>query len=218
MHRMTADISELLRLLHNLIRLGTIAEIDHDAQRVRVKVGNNLTNWRPWVTIRAGDAQTWWPPTIGEQVILLSPEGDFDHGVILPAVYSDQFAPPSTDPAHHTTRYADGAIVQYDSAAHALSATLPDGTSITVVPGQITLDAAESLCTGNLTVQKNLIVSAMSSLNGGMAVTAGASGGPAARIEGKLEATDDIVANGISLTGHKHGGVKQGNDASGGPQ
>ena len=58
MQRMTADYSELLRLILNLIRFGTIADIDHDAQRVRVLVGKNTTTWRPWITFRAGDAQT----------------------------------------------------------------------------------------------------------------------------------------------------------------
>ncbi|MBC7489585.1 MAG: phage baseplate assembly protein V [Glaciimonas sp.] len=111
MHHMTADIAELLRFLLNLISLGTIAEIDHEAKRVRVQVGNNLTNWRSWVATRVGNTQTWWPLSLGEQIILLSPEGDFDNGVIFLAVYSDQFAPPSTNPAHHTTRYPDGAVV-----------------------------------------------------------------------------------------------------------
>ena len=218
MHRMTADISELLRLILNLIRLGTIAEIDHDAQRVRVQVGNNLTNWRPWATTRAGDAQTWWPPTIGEQVVLLSPEGNFDHAVIFPAVYSDQFAPPSTNPDHHTTRYGDGAIVQYDSAIHTLSATLPDGTSVTVEPGKVTSNADDTICTGNLTVLKSLIVAGLSSLNGGMAVTPGAGGDAAAVINGTLTATDDVVAGGVSLMKHPHGGVKRGGEMSDGPQ
>jgi len=215
---MTADTSELLRLLLNLIRVGTIADIDHDAQRVRVRVGKNTTTWRPWTTARAGQAQTWWPPSMGEQVILLSPEGNFDHGVILPAVYSNQFAPPSTDPAHHTTRYPDGAVVQYDSAAHVLSATLPDGTSVTALPGKVTSNAEDTLCTGNLTVLKNLIVGGLSSLNGGMAVTPGKDGGAAALINGKLEASDDVVAKGISLVKHPHGGVQKGNDDSGAPK
>ncbi|MGS0740442.1 phage baseplate assembly protein V [Glaciimonas sp. GG7] len=218
MHRMTADISELFRLILNLIRLGTIAEIDHDTQRVRVRVGNNLTNWRPWITARAGTAQTWWPPSLGEQIILLSPEGDFENGVILSAVYSDQFAPPSTNPAHHTTRYSDGAIVQYDSATHALTATLPDGTSVTVLPGCVTSNAEDTICTGNLTVEKNLIVNGLSSLNAGMAVSAGADGGTAAVIKGQLNASGDIVARGISLTGHTHGGIERGGDNTGGPQ
>ena len=213
---MTADYSDLLRLLLNLIRIGTIAEMDCACQRVRVHVGNNLTAWRPWVTLRAGDAQSWWPPSIGEQVLLLSPEGDFDHAVVLPALFSDKFAAPSTHPSHHTTRYPDGAVVQYDSQAHALTALLPGGTA-TITAQHVTSHAPETTCTGNLTVAKNLTVNGLAVLNAGMQVKAGTEG-PSAAIDGAVHATHDVIAQGISLLGHRHDGVKQGSDTSGGPQ
>jgi len=218
MHSMTAELSELLRLILNLIRFGTIADINHDTQRVRVRVGKNTTTWRPWITLRAGDAQTWFPPSLGEQVIVFSPEGEFTNAVILPAVYSDKFASPSTNPAHHTTRYGDGAVVQYDSKAHTLSATLPDGTSATVAPGLVTSNAEETVCTGNLTVHKNLTVNGFAALNAGMNVKAGKADGPAAMVEGMIQATLDMIASGISLVKHKHGGVKHGDDESDGPK
>jgi phage baseplate assembly protein V len=224
MQRMTADHSELLRLILNLIRFGTIADIDHDAQRVRVLVGKNTTAWRPWITSRAGDAQTWFPPSMGEQVIVLSPEGDFTNAAILPAIYSDKCTSPSTNPAHHTTRYADGAVVQYDRESHTLTATLPDGTSITAAPGKVTSNAEDTECTGNLLVQKdlvvnqNLTVNGMSALNAGMNVQAGKEGGPAAMIQGIMRATVDVIAAGISLVKHPHSGVKKGDDESGGPK
>lgn len=200
---MTPDLSELLRLLLNVIRIGTIADADYAGQRVRVDVGGNVTDWRPWATYRAGDAQTWWPPGIGEQVILLSPEGDLNQAIAFPAIYSNKAKPPSTNPAHHTTQYADGAVIQYDSAAHTLTAILPTGSSATIKADQITADAPDTTCTGNLTVQKNLVVNGMSSLNAGMAVLPGEGGQPAS-IRGKLNVTDDINVNGISVTGHKH--------------
>jgi len=87
---MTAELNELFRLVTNLIRFGTIAEVDCHAQRVRVCTGDNLTDWRPWLTSRAGSTQTWCSPSVGEQVILLSPEGDLMQSVVLPSVYSEQ--------------------------------------------------------------------------------------------------------------------------------
>ncbi|AMP06532.1 phage baseplate assembly protein V [Collimonas pratensis] len=224
MQCMTADYSELLRLILNLIRFGTIADINHDTQRVRVKVGENVTTWRPWITFRAGDAQTWFPPSMGEQVIVLSPEGDFANAAILPAIYSDKYKSPSTNPAHDTTRYVDGTVVQYDSDAHTLTATLADGTSVTVAPGKVTSNAEDTECTGNLLVQKNLVVNqnltvnGMSALNAGMNVQAGSKGGAAAVIQGILRATEDVIAGAISLVKHPHGGVKKGEDESGGPK
>ena len=204
------EFNELFRLLLNLIRLGTIAEVDCAAQRVRVTVGNNLTDWRPWVTARAGMTRTWCPPTVGEQVILLSPEGDFMQSVVLPAVYSAPFPAPTTHPAHHATHYPDGAMIHYDSDAHALTAVIP-GT-VVVTAERVTSNAPETICTGDLIVQKNLIVNGMSSLNAGVSVQS--ESGVAAVIQGSLVASQDVVARGISLTGHTHGGVQPGGNAT----
>jgi phage baseplate assembly protein V len=215
---LSTDLSELLRLILNMIRVGSVVDIDYDAKLVRVQVGKNTPTWRPWAVHRAGDAQTWWPPSFGEQVILLSPEGNFDNAVILPALYSDQFQPPSNNPAHHTTRYKDGAVIQYDSVAHALTATLPGGTSVSAVPGTVTSNAEDTICTGNLTVEKNLTVNGFAALNAGMNVMAGKAGGPAAMVQGVIQATMDVIAAGISLVKHPHGGVKKGDDDTGGPK
>lgn len=200
---MTPDFAELLRLILNLIRFGTIADVDFAEPRVRVNVSGNTTDWRPWATLRAGNAQTWFPPSIGEQVILFSPEGDLNQSIAFPAVYSDKAKPPSTDPAHHTTKYVDGAVIQYDSKAHALTAILPDGSSAMIKADQVTADALDTTCTGNLTVQKNLVVNGLSSLNSGLAVLADKDGQPST-IQGKLNVTEDVNVNGISVTGHKH--------------
>ncbi|AMP13436.1 phage baseplate assembly V family protein [Collimonas pratensis] len=217
------DYSENARLLHNLIRLGTVAQVA--GGRARVRLSPKLTTtWLRWVTQRAGDARTWWSPSVGEQVVLLSPGGDLTAGVILQAVYSDAFPAPSDNPALHSTHYPDGAVVQYDFQAHTLSATLPDGTSVTVAPGKVTSNAEDTECTGNLLVQKNLVVNqnltvnGMSALNAGMNVQAGSKGGAAAVIQGILRATEDVIAGAISLVKHPHGGVKKGEDESGGPK
>jgi phage baseplate assembly protein V len=213
-----SDISELRRLILNLIRVGHIVEIDYDAQKVRAQIGKNTTAWRPWAVYRAGETQTWAPPSKNEQVIVFSPEGDFSQAIILPAIYSDQFQPPSSNPAHTTTRYADGAVIQYDSDAHALTAVLPDGTSVSAVPGKVTSNAEDTECTGNLLVQKNLVVNGFAALNAGMNVKVGKDGGATAMIEGVIQATEDVIAKNISLVKHPHGGVKKGDDDSGGPK
>ena len=47
-------IAELERLLANIIRLGTVAELDEHAARVTVDVGGLITDWLPWLTAHAG--------------------------------------------------------------------------------------------------------------------------------------------------------------------
>jgi phage baseplate assembly protein V len=222
MHCMNADLSDLLRLLQNLIRLGTIAEVN--GAKARVRLGPTLTTeWLKWATRRAGSTRTWSAPTIGEQVIVFSPGGDLTRGIILPALYSQEFDAPDTSDSIHTTHYPDGAVVQYDHAAHALTATLPGGTA-TVTANKVTSDAPNTICTGDLTVMGNLLVEqsatveGATTLNGGVNAKAGTAGGVAMAVQGTIKASDDVQAGAISLAKHTHSGVKVGGDQSGGPQ
>jgi phage baseplate assembly protein V len=202
---MNADIAELSRRLENLIRLGTIIEVD--GALARVKSGQLETQWLSWLTHRAGNAVTWWQPSVGEQVMLLSPGGFTESGIILPAIYSDQHPAPSVVSDLHTTHYPDGAVIEYDHAAHALAVALPAGgsavltapASVTVISAAIKLDAPETTCTGNLTVQNKL------TYLGGMVGSGDAGSGKAANIAG------DITINGKSFDDHVH--LEQGDGA-----
>src|SRR5450830_2110162 len=121
MHCMNADLSDIFRLLQNLIRLGTIAEVD--GAKARVQLGPNLTTeWLKWITPRAGSTRTWSAPTVGEQVIVLSPGGDLTRGMIVPALYSKEFDAPETSDSIHTTHYPDAFYYQMEHASHELTA------------------------------------------------------------------------------------------------
>lgn len=218
---MNADLSEILRLLQNMIRPGAIAEVD--GAKARVSLSPQLTtDWLNWAALRAGTTRIWSAPTVGEQVLVLSPGGDLTRGIILPALFSTAFDAPDSSDAIHTTHYPDGAVVQYDHAAHMLSATLPGGTAI-ITADKVTSDAPSTICTGDLTVMGNLVVqqdatvTGAAALNGGVTAKAGAAGGITMTVEGSVKASDDVLAGKISLAKHPHSGVKSGSDKSGGP-
>lgn len=188
------EIAQLNRLLENLVRLGTVAEVDHQAARVKVQSGRLLTGWLPWVAPRAGTDREWNPPTVGEQVVLLSPSGQTANGVVLVGLFSDEH-PANGDRANlHRYTYADGAVIEYDSIAHHLRAILPaSGSTELVSPGGISI-------TGDITHQGNY------TQTGNQTVT------------GKVTVSDDVVARGISLVTHKHAGVTPGSGTTGAPQ
>lgn len=144
------NFAELLRLIHNLIRLGTIDQVDHQAVRVRVKSGENLTGWLRWMSFRAGTTRDWDPPTVGEQVIIFSPGGDLAAGIVLTGLNSDSHAAPTNDPAVWYREFPDGAVVQYNHESSELTLTLPGNATMTAPEG-ITLVADISI-DGNLTV------------------------------------------------------------------
>lgn len=211
-------ISELQRLLHNIVRVGVISAVDHGGPdqpaRVRVSIGDLTTDWRPYHECRAGGTTTWNPPTVGEQATVLSPSGDLGAAVVLVGLNSTQHPAPSNNPSQTVTRYPDGAVVQYDHAAHALVATLPaGGTATLTAPGSVTIDSPQTTMTGDCLVEGTLTY--MRGMKG-YGKAEGASS--AAEIDGDVRATGDVVAGSISLQGHKHPGVQTGGGTTGVPQ
>jgi phage baseplate assembly protein V len=200
------DLVELSRLLHNLLRLGTIASVDAAAARCTVATGQLVTRPIPWLTARAGDAGTWWAPSIGEQVLLLSPGGDLDCAVALPAIVSTTHPRPDGADGAHVVHYPDGALISYDPAAHQLTATLPSGGT-----ADITADGGVHI-TGDTTITGKLHVTDTTQLDATLTVDADAD------ISGTATAQTDVVGGGISLKNHKHSGVQSGASLTGPPQ
>ncbi len=139
-------IANLPRLVLNLIRFGTIAEIDHAKAQCRVQTGELITDWLAWLTPFAGSTRSWHAPTMSEPVLLLCPEGELAAGVVLCGLYSKTHPAPSTDPALHTICYPDGACLSYHSGTGTLSATglqhaAIEASTITL-KGQVTIEGS----------------------------------------------------------------------------
>ncbi|NEM18714.1 phage baseplate assembly protein V, partial [Escherichia coli] len=111
-------LTELSRLIENLIRGGTIAEVDPAGPRCRVKSGKLLTGWIPYFQTRAGEDKEWDPVSVGEQCLLFSPSGLTSAGVALCGLYSDAFPAPDSKLTRRRRTYRDGAVVDYDTATH----------------------------------------------------------------------------------------------------
>lgn len=180
------NIAELARLIENLVRLGTVAAVQVQPPRVQVKSGKILTAWLPWLSLRAGADREWDPPTVGEQVVLLSPSGLLTQGVVLAGLFSDQVPANGDREGLHRRTYRDGAVIEYDSIAHHLRAVLPEnGTTDLVSRGGFNIvgpinHQGDYTQTGNQT------------------------------ITGKVTVSEDVVAAEISLVQHRHGGVMPG--------
>lgn len=229
------------RLLANLLQLGVVAAVDYPVARVRVTLDGVASAWLPWLTPRAGGDRTWAAPEIGEQVLIACPDGDPANGVIVGALYQQAHAAPAATAEVTRTVYADGAVIDYDRAAHRLTATLPAGgqaavtapggltvTGPVTVNGNLTLTGTVSITgattiTGNTTVNGQATVTQRLNANGGLGATA-APGQPAMQlagdlaVTGALTTTGDQVANGISQSAHVHTGVQTGTGLTGAPK
>lgn len=129
------NLVELLRLIHNLIRLGTIAEVDHARARVRVQSGELLTNWLPWIEARAGATRDWDPPTQGEQVVVFSPGGDPAAGFVISGLFSDAHPAPADSADLWRRLFPDQALFEYNHAASRLRINLPGSIEISAPGG-----------------------------------------------------------------------------------
>lgn len=187
------SLAEINRLLENLIRFGTVAEVQHVPPRVKVQTGGMLTTWLPWLAWRAGESREWDPPTVNEQVLLLSPSGQLANGVAVTGLFSDLITANGDRAGLHRRTYADGAVVEYDSVAHHLVATLPDGGT------------TELISTGGIHIVGDITHEGDYIQTGNQNVT------------GLVTVSEDVIADGVSLISHVHGGVMSGPGKTGAP-
>lgn len=173
-------------MLAGLVRIGTITS--RVGNRVTVQCGDNTTPAIPWMPSAAdGKRRAWRPPQPGAQTVVLSMSGDTAQAIAIGVLYQDGADAPADSDDLDVIQYADGTVVQYDQASHALTATI-GGTSIKADGSRIALAA------------------------GGCSITIDASG---VTIVGKVTGDRDIVAGTISLQKHAH--MEQGDGARVGP-
>lgn len=204
------DVTELSRLVENLIRIGTIHSVDHAAVRVRVQTGALITQWLPWFERRAGETTIWNPPTVGEQCIVFSPSGEPASGVVLVGIHSELIQPPSHSPEIHVTKYPDGAVVSYNHAASALVVTGIKTANI-VASESITLDTPLTHCTGTLTVDD------LMTYKNGLRGSGGTAGNGNAVTGDFIHHDGELSSEGVVLATHRHSGVYAGEEISGVP-
>lgn len=107
--------AELHRQLNNLLRLGTIDQVDHAKQLLRVKTGDLLTDWLDWPAEIGRNYRRWRPLRVGTQVLLASPTGDPAQAMIIGMLYSNDIPTPSDDPALDLIQFDDGSYMKHNA-------------------------------------------------------------------------------------------------------
>lgn len=208
-----ANLTEIMRLLRNLIRVGVVTHVNTVDALCRVQTGEMTTDWLNWLTRRAGRSRDWWAPSVGEQVLILSIGGELDTAFVLPGIYSGENPAPSASADAYHVSFPDGAMMEYEPATGALTvsgintADVTASTSITAtVPRvlvkaetRITLDTPEVVCTNKLTTG-TLEVQQGGAMRGNITHSGGS-----------------ITSNGVVVHTHTHGGVLNGPGATAGP-
>lgn len=202
---MQTELTELTRRLDNLIRIGTVSAIDLSGTipLCRVLSGNLETDWLVWAVARAGSARSSHAPSLGEQVIVLSPSGELGAGLVIACLNSDHFPAPDHHPTRNRTVYPDGAVIEYDPDTGGLLASGMQTAHI-VAATRVVIDCPATDLTGNLSVQGDCRVDGVLTYQGGLNNEGSSSG---ATIHGPLVQTGgELSSNGIVLDHHVHPG------------
>lgn len=181
-------LTELDRRLANIIKIGRVQSVDltQTLPKVRVRIGELETAWLPLLTLRAGNDTHWWPISLEEQVLVVSPSGDLAQGIVIGSIFQNQFPPLSISGDIVRSEYSDGAVIEYDKENHHLSVALPEGGTVELIAdGGITI-------VGDVTVTGNISASGEVS-----------------------DATRSMSGDRGIYNGHSHSGVTSGSGLSG---
>lgn len=136
----------------NLIQIGTIVNVDPENRAlVRVELFERVTDWIPYKMVVNSHIRVWIPPRVGEQVIVMSPFGDGDDGIVLGGIYNvSQKEPTGSNEHTSVVVFEDGTSITYDTTAKALTINASGSVAVTAPSGMsITADVT---ITGNLNV------------------------------------------------------------------
>lgn len=193
-------------------QVGTISAVDPATVRARVRLpecDNMRTNWLNVLQRNTQNNKDYWLPDVGEQVeVLLDANGE--DGVILGAIYSSVDKPSANNKDVRGMTYADDAAFYYDRTSHTLTINggiqhikIAVGANVVIQTQQATIDAPETIVTGNMLVKGQLTYQNGLSGSGGNGVAATIQGNVS--VNGNIHATGSIMDEGGSSNHHSHG-------------
>ena len=215
--------TEQLRMMANIVRTGRIDSVNVQTARCRVRTGELLTDWLPWITLAAGGADKarhWRAPSINEECVLLAPGGDLAQALVLPGLFCADMPQNAAaeDVARHDFSSTD--YWEHNRTAGTLTFNIVSSISLkvgdstlTINPGETTLetprytvDTPQTTFTGNV------------SIGGGLGVDGMAAGGGTSRIRGNFDIEGGMLThNGTNISStHRHQDSHGG--TTGGPQ
>jgi phage baseplate assembly protein V len=140
-------LNDISKRISNIIRIGTISNLDFNSAIARVKIGDLETNWLPWINSNSGTNNSWNPPEIGEQVVILSPSGELNQAVILPSLYKNNASENSS--TIKSMIFADGSKVSFNLESGNLDLDIKGNATIKVA-GNAQIEASNITLKGNV--------------------------------------------------------------------
>ncbi len=211
------------------VQLGIVDSYDPNQYqaKVRLQPDDVLTGWLPIVSPWVGKGWGCFaPPSIGDLVEVQFQEGQLEAGFIGQRFYNE-FDRPLVVPekewwlVHQSGSalkfYNDGSVELH--SAQQLRATVSADAHL-IIKGNLNTQATHWHHKGPVTIQGDLTVQGQAQISNAITGQGGltVSGGEGAFIKGSLDVKEgDVIAEGVSLSSHTHGGVEPGGGQTGGP-
>ena len=177
-------MSDVQDVLAQTIRVGFVTARQPEKMRVQVELRDTVTQplsstWLPVLCPRASGDLAYDLPDVGDQVLCLFLPYGLEQGFVVGAMYGKASPPVSSGDKWHR-KFSDGTVLEYDRAAHKLTAQ---------VQGDVSVSSAASL---------TLMAPAMQ--------LGGTGGGTTqAAMQGTFRLKNgDIIVGGVSFLHHVH--------------
>jgi phage baseplate assembly protein gpV len=144
-------LGKLERRVAGMMRHGPVHEVDPKAATVRLRLGG--TDDKPFLSPKIPYAQVGGalkvhaPPSVGQQMTLMAPNGDWRQAVALPATWSEANKAPSDKGDENVLTFG--------------------GCTLSVKGNVVTLEVAEVTITADVTIKGDLTVKGDVALEGG---------------------------------------------------
>jgi phage baseplate assembly protein V len=139
-------IQNLERRIENMVRVAKVTEVDAAKGLVKFQDGDFLSEWQPWVQ-RAGTIKDWQPPSVGEQVLAISPSGQPEQAWVQPGGFSDANPQPHNVEAEHVLTTIGSMRIQATGTEVTITV---GGTVITAKDGEATIKADKIVLDGTV--------------------------------------------------------------------
>lgn len=134
---------DLERRLQSFVNRGIVTQVDYDAALCRVQIDSLETDWLKFSTVRLGNIKIWNPPSIGEQVLVISETGELETALVTSSFAYDDQPMPSSSPDTIELHCKDGAVFSYNHATHNLSVSLPDDSTTQLNTSRLQISASD---------------------------------------------------------------------------
>ena len=137
-------MTKLKRLIGNLIQIGTVTEVKstEGLALARVNVLGRVTDFLPVLLWSNDFVKVWMPIRVGQQVVVFSPFGNANSGVILPSIYNKGCKEPSgVDDKRVVIDFANGVRIICDGENIDINA--PQNINITCTKANVKADTVK---------------------------------------------------------------------------